>query len=86
MAEQSKRPKGRDGALLSLNVAIDGLNIAKELSSITPATAVFGSVSILLTMIKVRFLLCCDEVSRIHTWLGHHGQRTGLRRAWTILR
>ena len=63
MAEKSKRPKGRDGVLFSLNVAIDGLNIAKELSSITPATAVFGSVSILLTMIKVRFLLCCDEVS-----------------------
>ena len=43
-----------------MNMAIDGLNLAKELSSITPAKAVFGSVAILLTMIKVSFLLICD--------------------------
>ena len=67
MADKSKRPKGRDSVLSSLDVAIDGLNLAEELSSVTPAKTVFGSVSILLTMIKVRFLLCCDEISRIHT-------------------
>jgi hypothetical protein len=53
MADKHQRPKGRDGVLSSLNVAIDGLNLAKELSSITPAKAVFGSVSVLLTMIRV---------------------------------
>jgi len=58
MTDSSQRQKGRENALSSLNVAIDGLNLAKELSSITPATAVFGSVSILLTMIRVSFLLC----------------------------
>ena len=79
MADGSKRPKGRDGVLSSLNVTIDGLNLAKELSSITPAKAVFGSVSILLTMIKVRFLLCCDEMFQVHTQPGYDGQRTGLR-------
>ena len=63
MAEKFKRPKGREDALFSLNVAIDGLNVAKELSSVTPATAVFGSINILLTRIKVRFLFCYDEVS-----------------------
>jgi hypothetical protein len=67
MADKSQRPKGRDGVLSSLNVAIDGLNLAKELSSITPAKAVFGSVAILLTMIKVRFLLFCDEMFQVHT-------------------
>ena len=66
MADKSRRPKGRDGALSSLNVAIDGLNLAKELSSITPAKAVFGSVSVLLAMIRVSFLLC-DEVFQAHT-------------------
>jgi hypothetical protein len=48
-----QRPKGRDGVLSALNVAIEGLNLAKEISSITPAKAVFGSVCILLVMIRV---------------------------------
>jgi len=67
MAAKSQRPNGRSGALSSLNVAIDTLNLAKEVSSITPAKAVFGSVSILLTMIKVRCLLFCGETFQVHT-------------------
>ena len=43
----------RDVVLSSLNVAIEALNLAKEISSITPAKVVFGSVSVILTMIKV---------------------------------
>jgi len=66
MEAKSQRPKGRDSALSSLNVAIDTLNLAKEISSITPAKAAFGTVSILLTMIKVRFLLFCDETLQVH--------------------
>ena len=46
-----------DGVVSGLNVAIDALNLAKEVSSITPAKAVFGSVSIILTTIKVSILL-----------------------------
>ena len=53
----SKSQRRRDGALLSLNVAIEAVNLAKEISSITPAKAVFGSVSVVLTMIRVGFLL-----------------------------
>ncbi|KAF9787278.1 hypothetical protein BJ322DRAFT_1107340 [Thelephora terrestris] len=52
MATKYKRPKGRDGAISALNLAIDGFSLAKEISSATPAKAVFGSVSILLGMIK----------------------------------
>ena len=55
MATESQQSEGRDGVLSSLNVAIDGLNLAKELSGITPAKAVFGSVSVLLTMVRVSF-------------------------------
>ena len=55
MATTTQRPKGRNGVLSTLNVTIEALNLAKEISSITPAKAVFGSVSALLTMIKVRF-------------------------------
>ena len=60
MEAESQRPKGRDGAISALNMAIEALNLAKELSSITPAKAVFGSVSVILTMIKVSplFVVC----------------------------
>ena len=67
MATKTQQQKGRDGVLSSLNMAIDALNLAKELSSITPAKAVFGSVSILLTMIKVRLLLFCRGMLQVHT-------------------
>ena len=67
MTDKSQQPKGRDGVLSSMNMAIDGLNLAKELSSITPAKAVFGSVAVLLTMIKVSFLLICNEMFQVHT-------------------
>ena len=55
MATKPQRSKGRDGTLSSLNVAIEALNLAKEAASFTPAKAAFGSVSILLTMIRVCF-------------------------------
>ena len=48
-----KSQRRRDRTLSSLNVAIEAMNLAKEISSITPAKAVFGSVSLVLTMIRV---------------------------------
>jgi len=64
MNTKSRRPKEQGRILSSLNVAIEATNLAKEFSSITPAKAVFGSVCVLLTMIRVRFLLLTrsDEV------------------------
>ena len=67
MDTKSERPKGRDSALSSLNLAIEGLNLAKEISSITPAKAVFGSVSVLLAMIRVRALVFGHEMPQVHT-------------------
>ena len=67
MTDRPQQLKGRDGILSSLNMAIEGLNLAKEVASITPAKAVFGSVSILLTMIRVGLSLVCDEMFRAHT-------------------
>jgi len=58
--------KGRDGTLSSLNVAIEAMNLAKEIFSIAPAKAVFGSVSNLLTMVRVRFLVFYDQMFHIH--------------------
>ena len=57
MADKSQQPKEGDGVISALNAAIEGLNLAKEISSIAPAKAVFGSVSIVLAMIRVGSLL-----------------------------
>jgi len=73
MDSKSQRPKRPDGAISPLNVAIEALNLAKEVSSITPAKAVFGSVSAILTMIRVRFLLFCNDLLQVHTQTGFNG-------------
>ena len=62
--------KSQDRALSTLNVAIEALNLAKEVSGIAPAKAVFGSVSALLGMIRVRFLQFCDYQLRVHAYSG----------------
>jgi hypothetical protein len=64
MDTSSQRPKGRDGALSSLNAAIDAINLTKDAVDIAPAKAAFGSVSALLTMIRVRFFLFYDDELR----------------------
>ena len=74
MADNSQQPEGHDAVVSSLNMAIDGLNLAKEVSSATPAKAVFGSVAVLLTMVRVRFLLFRDGTLQTHTQAGHDGQ------------
>ena len=56
MDANPKQEKWRDGVLSSLNAAIEAMNLAKEVASVTPAKAVFGSVSVLLTMIRVSVL------------------------------
>ena len=50
MTSNLEPQKGKD---TGLNATIDALNLAKATSSITPAKASFGSVSTLLTTIKV---------------------------------
>ena len=86
MTDKSQQLKEKDGPVLStLNVAIDALNLAKEISSATPAKAVFGSVAILLTMIQVCLLHFCREILWVHTQLGHYGQRSRLRRSRAVL-
>ena len=50
---QPEKGKDRDPVLSVLNATIDALNIAEKIATIAPAQAVFGSVSILLTVVKV---------------------------------
>ena len=74
MDAESQRPKRRDGIISSLNAAIDAMNIAKDVMDIAPVKAVFASVSVVLTMIKVHFLLFWI-VDCWLTYTGHNGQR-----------
>ena len=62
MVAKSPRQNGGDCALSSLNVAIEALNLAKEISCIAPVQAAFGSVSVLLTMIRVRLPFRGDDL------------------------
>jgi len=68
-AVESQRPKGREDAISALNEAIDGLNPVKT-SSFPPAKAIFGSVTVLLTLIRVCFMLSCNDLPHVHAQLG----------------
>ena len=86
MTDKSQRRKGGGRAIPALNTAIDALNIAKEATSTTPVNPVFGSVAVLLTMIRVGSFLFHDEMCEAYTQSGHDDQRAGLCRPRTILR
>ena len=53
MDPKLKQQKRQDNTLALLDAIIEISDLAKELSSPTPAKAVFGSVSILLKTIRV---------------------------------
>ena len=61
MDANSERQNEHDDALLLLNTAIEALNLAKDLSEVLPAKAVFATVSTLLTMIRVRVPLFSND-------------------------
>ena len=62
MKADSQRPKELEA---DLNAAIQTLDLAKTESTILPAKAVFGSITILLTIIRVCFLLFATICSRL---------------------
>ena len=57
MDSRSRQQRRRDTALSSLNVAIETTNITNGALRMTPANAALGSVTVILTMIRVGFLL-----------------------------
>ena len=73
MEIESKKPRGRETAISALNAAVEAMNLAEKISTITPAKTVFRSVGILLTLIVVCFLLSCNDLLRIYTQLGLNG-------------
>ena len=87
MKVESQQPEGREGAIEALTAAIsETTNLADKVSCIPPAKIIFGSVTALLTLIRVCFLLLCHDLLQVHTWSGLNGRRTGLFWAWVILR
>jgi len=86
MEAEFQQPNEREGAISALNAAVEDLNLARETSSIPPAKAVFGSVVVLLTLIRVFFLLFRYDLLPVYTQLGLDGQQTGSRETWVALR
>jgi len=74
MKAESQRPEGREGTIGRLNAALEAMSLAEKVSSITPAKIVFGSVGVLLALIKVCFLLLCSvtipgsQIARTQLW------------------
>ena len=67
MDANPQQQKRRENSLSLLNVAIEAVNLAKEVTSATPAKAVFGSVGSILSMIRVCSFLFSGDISKIHT-------------------
>ena len=65
MKAKPQQPKGREDVISVLNTTIEALNLADKISSITPAKTVFVTVSSLLTMIRVHFLLLYNDMLQI---------------------
>ena len=61
MEAKSQPPTEREGVISTLNGFIEVLNLAKEVASNTPAKAAFGSVIVILAMVRVSHFLafCC---------------------------
>jgi len=83
---EAQKQERRDNILSSLNAAIEVLNLVGGISDIVPAKALFGTVSVVLTMIKVSSPLICVNRLQVEVCVGFHDQPDGLRRTWTGLR
>jgi len=74
MKAEFQKPEGREGAIERLNTAIEATSLAEKVSPIVPAKIVFGSVGILLALMKVCFLQLCNNLLQAHTQLGLDGE------------
>ena len=66
-------PKDRQSTISALNAATGALDLAEETSTVTPAKAIFGTVSALLATIRVCFLLSSNDLLQTNTHIGLDG-------------
>ena len=59
MTSKVRQQRSQGGILSRLNVVINTLNLAEDISGITPAQTFLGPVSTSLTMVGVGSLLFC---------------------------
>ena len=85
MDSTPQQQKGRDGALSALDLLIHALILAKDTCGIPPAQIALCSAVALLTMIRVRFPLLCDNEPLTVVYLGLHDKRTRLHRTRSLL-
>ena len=64
MEAKSQPPEEREDVISTLNGFIEAFNLAKEVASIAPAKAVFGSASVILAMVRVSRLLAFHCIGR----------------------
>lgn len=69
MKPRPQPPKGREEAISALNAAIEVLNATREIPSTTPVKAALGSAGVLLTSIRVGFLLSCNDLLQVRIYL-----------------
>lgn len=62
MIGRLQRQKDQDRVIRTLNFAIDGLNFNKEVMRVTLVKDVFGTVAVVLDMIRVRSLPFRGEI------------------------
>ena len=75
MTSKPQRRKGPDGPVSMLNIAMDALNLVKDICAVPPAQATFGFISALLTMVGARTLQSHDDDPRFHIYSGYYGDR-----------
>jgi len=70
MATSSQQPGRRNNPLSSLNMTVEVLNLANEISDIPPVKTVLGSASAILVTIRVWSLLIYLGEFQTHTFIG----------------
>jgi len=70
MATSSRQPERRNSPLSSLNMTVEVLNLAEEVSDVPPVKTVLGSASAILVMIRVWPLPIYLGEFQTHTCVG----------------
>ena len=87
MTDRFRQPKGRNDVLSLLNVAIGGLNLTKEATTVTLAKTVRSPLS---AFFSLSFKWVSSQITSADYWLmcdaGLDGLQSGLRRNRVYLR